>query len=103
MKTDFAREIPDPWRNLSKVFTALGDEQRQRILLSFDSNETLNVTQIAQGSTLSRPTVSHHLKILREAGVLVSQKSGKEIHYRINKAFLQQSLQTVLDYLESAH
>ena len=51
-------------------------------------------------STLSRPTVSHHLKLLREAGVLASEKIGKEVFYRINKPFLEESLEAVLRYIK---
>jgi ArsR family transcriptional regulator len=40
---------------MSRVFTALGDEHRQRILLTFEPGERLNVGQIAEVSTLSAP------------------------------------------------
>ena len=48
-----------------------------------------------------RPAVSHHLKVLRTAGVLESQKVGKEVYFWVNKAFLESSLGAVLDYLRS--
>ena len=86
---------------MSRVFTALGDEHRQRILLTFEPGERLNVGQIANVSTLSRSAVSHHLKILREAGVLQSYKEGKEVFFWVNKTFLQETLRNVLDYIES--
>ena len=100
MKDVYAKEIPAVWKNVSKVFAALGDEQRQRILLTFERGERLNVTQLAEASTLSRPTVSHHLKVLREAGVLESRKEGKEVFYWIAKADLQGVLGQVLGYIE---
>jgi DNA-binding transcriptional ArsR family regulator len=50
-------------------------------------------------STLSRPAVSHHLKILRAAGILEAEKSGKEVFLRVNKALIEQTLRTVLDYV----
>jgi DNA-binding transcriptional ArsR family regulator len=102
MKAIYAKEIPDIWQTVSKVFTALGDEQRQRILLTFERGERLNVTQLAEASTLSRPTVSHHLKILREAGVLDSRKEGKEVFYWIAKGHLQDVLGRVLGYIDEA-
>lgn len=101
MKIAYAREIPAVWKNISKTFAALGDEQRQRILLTFDRGERLNVTQIAEASTLSRPAISHHLKILREAGVLASIKEGKEVFYWIDKAFLKEALGAVMTYLDT--
>jgi len=84
---------------MSRVFTALGDEHRQRILLLFDQGERLNVGQIAEVSTLTRSTVSHHLKILREANVLNSEKIGKEVWFWINRPWLEETLGNVLDYL----
>ena len=101
MNPDYSRAIPDAWKDMSRVLTALGDEHRQRILLTFEPGERLNVGQIAEVSTLSRSAVSHHLKILREAGVLDSRKEGKEVYFWISKAFLQEVLANVLDYLES--
>jgi DNA-binding transcriptional ArsR family regulator len=99
MKKDYMRAIPKEWRTLSKVFTALGDEHRQRILLTFEPDERLNVGQIVEVSTLSRSAVSHHLKILREAGVLMSEKVGKEVHFWINKDFLIDAMETVVIFI----
>jgi DNA-binding transcriptional ArsR family regulator len=101
MKSDYTRTLPDEWKPLSKVFTALGDEHRQRILLLFDKGERLNVGQVAEVSTLTRSTVSHHLKILREAEILASEKIGKEVWFWINRPFIEETLGSVLDYVRS--
>jgi ArsR family transcriptional regulator, arsenate/arsenite/antimonite-responsive transcriptional repressor len=100
MNQDYSRAIPEAWQTLSRVFVALGDEHRQRILLSFERGERLNVSQIVSVSTLSRPAVSHHLKILREAQVLCSEKIGKEVFFWINKPFLETGFSQVLLYLQ---
>jgi ArsR family transcriptional regulator len=99
MNRNYLRAIPREWRTISRAFTALGDEHRQRILLTFESGESLNVGQIVEVSTLSRSAVSHHLKLLREAGVLGSEKVGKEVFYWIDKPFLEESLKAVLGYI----
>ena len=101
MKRNYMRAIPREWKAISQVFTALGDEHRQRILLTFERGERLNVGQIVEVSTLSRSAVSHHLKLLRTAGVLESQKVGKEVYFWVNRAFLESSLEAVLDYVRS--
>lgn len=100
MNRNYLRAIPREWRNLSRVFSALGDEHRQRILLTFDPGERLHVGQIVEVSTLSRTTVSHHLKVLREAGILRSEKIGKEVWFWLDKDFLVSSLGAVRDYLK---
>jgi len=100
MHRNYMRSMPKPWRAMAKVFVALGDEHRQRILLTFGKGERLGVGRIAEVSTLSRPAVSHHLKILREAGVLQAEKSGREVFLRINKALLMEALGAVYDYVK---
>ena len=100
MNKNYTKAIPAAWRNVSQVFTALGDEHRQRILLTFEPGERLNVGQIVEVSTLSRSAVSHHLKILREAGVLESEKLGKEVYFWLNKKQIKASLNAVMDYLK---
>ena len=100
MNRNYLRAIPREWRNLSQVFAALGDEHRQRILLTFEPGERLHVGAIVEVSTLSRTTVSHHLKVLREAGVLRSEKIGKEVWFWINREALESTLGNVLDYLK---
>jgi DNA-binding transcriptional ArsR family regulator len=101
MLTDFIHTLPDEWRDASRIFIALGDEQRQRILLTFEPGERLNVTQIVSSSTLSRTAVSHHLKVLRQAGVLQSEKIGKEVYFWIDKENIAETLQNVLDYVRN--
>ena len=99
MKRNYLQSIPREWRTISRAFTALGDEHRQRILLTFEPGERLNVGQIVEVSTLSRSAVSHHLMLLRDAGVLASEKVGKEVYYWIDKPFLEKSLDAVLGYI----
>lgn len=99
MKKNYARVLPREWRGMSRVFGALGDEHRQRILLLFERGERLNVGQIAEVATLARSTVSHHLKVLHDAGVLASEKVGKEVYFWIDRAALEATLSSVLDYV----
>ena len=100
MRKNYLQSIPREWRTISRAFTALGDEHRQRILLTFEPGERLNVGQIVEVSTLSRSAVSHHLKLLKDAGVLDSEKVGKEVYYWVDKRFVVESLQAVLDYFK---
>jgi DNA-binding transcriptional ArsR family regulator len=93
------RALPKIWAPMAKVFIALGDEHRQRIMLTFEKGERLTVGQISEVSTLSRPAVSHHLKILRAAGVLQAEKIGKEVYLRVNRKMLEGTFSTVLGYV----
>jgi DNA-binding transcriptional ArsR family regulator len=100
MHKNYMRTMPREWRGMARVFVALGDEHRQRILLTFDRGEELNVGAIAAVSTLSRPAVSHHLKILHAAGVLKREKRGKEIWFQVDREALVTALETVLAYVK---
>lgn len=99
MNKNYMRALPKEWRPMAKVFIALGDEHRQRIMLTFERGERLTVGQISDVSTLSRPAVSHHLKILRAAGVLEAEKIGKEVYLRVNREMLEETFGTVLGYV----
>ena len=100
MNRNYLKAIPREWRTISRAFTALGDEHRQRIVLTFEPGERLNVGQIVEVSTLSRSAVSHHLQVLREAGVLQCEKVGKEVFYWVDKAFLERALESGLAYIK---
>ena len=99
MKRAYGRALPRAWRRIASVFVALGDSHRQRILLMFEPGERLNVGQIVAASTLSRSTVSHHLRVLRQAGVLKSEKLGKEVYFWPDVETVRGALSAVQDYL----
>src|SRR4029079_5733758 len=101
MNKNYMRSLPRQWRAMAEVFVALGDEHRQRIMLPFEKGERITLGQIAEVSTLSRPAVSHHLKILRTAGLLDEEKIGKEVFLSVNRALLVETLGDVLDYVKS--
>ena len=94
-------EIPIEWKNISDLFIALGDEQRQRILLSFEQNEKLNIRQIVAASKLSRTAVTHHLKLLHHSGALQSEKVGKEVFFWLDQIFISNQIQAVLNFINT--
>ena len=94
-------EIPNEWKNISSLFVALGDEQRQRLLLAFDKDEHINILQIVANSKLGRTAVTHHLKLLHHSGVLSSEKIGKEVFFWVNKTHIMTEIQSVLNYLKN--
>ena len=77
------------------LFSATSGQLADKI----EKGERLNVGQIVEVSTLSRSAVSHHLKLLRDSGVLQSEKIGKEVWFWVNKPFLEQSLSAVMAFI----
>ena len=63
---------------------ALADETRQKIM-EICCCQKVSVNDIVERSGVSQPTVSHHLKILKNAGLVTSERRGKEIYYTINQ------------------
>ena len=64
------------FRDCLPLFRAFGDTGRQDIILLLAEVDSMNVNQIAEQLTLSRPTISHHLKTLRSAGLVSSARRG---------------------------
>jgi len=95
----YARALPRRWHGLARVFTALGDGHRQRMLLMFKRGEELTIKDIANAVPLSRTAVTHHLRTLREAGVLVAQRRGKEVYLRPNPSAVLEALDALRDYI----
>ncbi|UPW04850.1 metalloregulator ArsR/SmtB family transcription factor [Rhodococcus pyridinivorans] len=83
--------------DLARTFKALGDPVRLRILSLIASHEGGEscVCDIAPAFDLSQPTISHHLKVLREAGLLDCERRGTWVYYRVIPSALAQ-LSTVL-------
>ncbi|MFC0522905.1 ArsR/SmtB family transcription factor [Pontibacillus salicampi] len=73
--------IEELFRANTLTFHALGDTARQDIILLLDKHDRLNVTEITEHSPLSRPAISHHLKILRDAGIVGIHKEGTKRYY----------------------
>jgi DNA-binding transcriptional ArsR family regulator len=99
MKTELAQQLPEEWEGFSRFFFALGDKTRQQILLVFEPDEEICVNDIAKLFHLSRPAISHHLKVLREAALLVSEKRGKEVFYRVNYLYCVEVLRVVHSFV----
>ncbi|MEE0434631.1 MAG: metalloregulator ArsR/SmtB family transcription factor [Peptococcaceae bacterium] len=80
------KEIITGFQKCRKAFTAIGDETRQLILLVLLESDLsgIRVGEIAQKTHLTRPTVSHHLQILKEANVVAMRKEGTKNYYYLS-------------------
>lgn len=70
------------------AFKALGDPVRVRMVAMIAAVPELTVGQIGSAFTLSSGTVSHHLRTLREAGLVDSERRGAFVFYRIRPGSL---------------
>ncbi|GAA1906585.1 metalloregulator ArsR/SmtB family transcription factor [Nocardioides lentus] len=81
-----ASPLPDEEaRELSRLLKAVADPVRLQLVALIAAHEDAEacVCDLTCAFDLSAPTISHHLKVLREAGVLVSERRGTWVHYRL--------------------
>ena len=70
------------------VFKALSDPTRREILDRLKEKD-LTAGEIADYFSISKPSISHHLAILKTAGVITQEKKGQFIYYSLNTTVLQ--------------
>ena len=77
---------------LAVMFKALGDRVRLRLvsLIARHPGGEACVCEISVPFDVSQPTISHHLKLLREAGLLECERRGTWVYYRVVPSVLQQ-------------
>ncbi|MCR5725545.1 MAG: metalloregulator ArsR/SmtB family transcription factor [Treponema sp.] len=105
----------EQFKNCSPLFIALGDSHRQKLCMDLASSgeDGLNVAELSGKSILSRPAISHHLKVLKDAGIVEPLKKGTQVFYRLRlrenftllkklMLLVEEILDTVDDEKESA-
>jgi ArsR family transcriptional regulator, arsenate/arsenite/antimonite-responsive transcriptional repressor len=88
----------DTGRELVQLFKLLADETRLRILYFLVQREELNVRTLCDLLDQSQPAVSHHLALLRVAGIIECRRDGKHNFYHV----VPKRFQTYLDTIFSA-
>lgn len=109
MKSHYITALPDDWMPAARVFAALGDPMRQRILLLFEPGDELSIKTIVESFTLSRSAMVHHLNVLEQAGILQVRREGKAALYSVRPQVVLEALDNLRLYIyntfpeESAH
>ncbi len=97
------KKLSEEFAACHKVLTALGDENRQHLILSMmkmGKCDGVRVVDVAKQSSLSRPAVSHHLQIMKDAGLLKTRKEGTKIYYYFDPDM--KAVSTLVDALSLA-
>jgi DNA-binding transcriptional ArsR family regulator len=79
---------------LNQVFKALNDPTR-RAILELLKEKDLTAGQIAEGFDMSWPSISHHLDLLKKAGLVTAQKEGQYVYYSLNTTVMDDMLQWI--------
>lgn len=76
--------LADDFKKCQKILVAMGDVNRQHMILEMmkmGACSGVRVNEITKSTNLSRPAVSHHLQILKDAGILKMRKEGTKNYY----------------------
>lgn len=82
---------------MNKAFKALSDPTRRQIL-DLLKEKDLTAGEIAQHFQITKPSVSHHLNILKEAGLVQDEREGQFIYYSLNTTVFQDVLKWIVDF-----
>jgi DNA-binding transcriptional ArsR family regulator len=83
-------------RTRASVFAALGDATRLSVLTRLSDRRPHSISRLTAGTNLSRQAVTKHLRVLADAGVVRSVRSGRESLYELEP----QPIEEVRDYLD---
>jgi ArsR family transcriptional regulator len=82
-------------RSLLRVLKALAEPQRLRMIQELTEAGELSCGQLGKRIALAQPTISHHLKILHEAGLLVVRRETRHTFISVNKGLLDRVLKSL--------
>ena len=84
--------------SLSQTFSALSDPNRQKVLDLLKKRE-MPVTEIASHLSISLPTLSHHLDMLKRANLVSSRRDGQKILYSLNLSVFEDVSEKIIKFL----
>jgi len=84
---------------MEKTFKALADPTRREILRMLNE-KSLSAGEIAKAFGISKPSLSHHLNILKNAELVSAERDGQHIIYSINASVVQEFVQYLLDFFQ---
>ncbi len=81
--TNEIKQLTKEFKDCQKSLSAIGDETRQHIIISLLECDCkgVRVGELTKKTNLSRPAVSHHLQILKEAGIIDMRREGTKNYY----------------------
>ncbi len=80
---------------MNSLFKALNDETRRQIIELLKEKD-MNAGEIADRFNISKPSISHHLDILKRADLITSEKKGQFVEYSLNTSILEDLLNWIL-------
>ena len=97
------QQLAEEFASCRKLLLALGDENRQQLIvemIGIGKCSGVRVGEITERTHLSRPAVSHHIQILKEAGILKMRREGTKNYYYFDANF--EAMNRLIQMLEHA-
>lgn len=82
---------------MNNLFKALNDETRRKIIELLKEKD-MDAGEIADKFEISKPSISHHLDILKRADLITSEKKGQHIIYSLNTSILEDLIKWILTF-----
>jgi ArsR family transcriptional regulator, arsenate/arsenite/antimonite-responsive transcriptional repressor len=86
--------------NMNKLFKAL-DDQTRREILELLKDGGLTAGQIAEKFSMTKPSISYHLDLLRQGDLVISEKKGQFVFYTINTLVLDETIRWFFELIKS--
>ncbi len=86
--------------NIVKIAKALSDKTRIKILSEISEKGSISCGDIEKFASLSQPTISHHCKILTDAGLLIAEKDGRHVNITVNKKAIEEFNSLISDSIK---
>ncbi len=84
---------------MNTLFKALNDPTR-RVILEILKSGALTAGEIAEHFDISKPSISHHLDLLKQAGLVEAAKEGQYIHYSLNLSVVDEILKWFMQFTQ---
>ncbi len=85
------------YKNMNDVFRALKDPNRRRII-ELLKERPMNSGEIADNFDMKKPSISHHLDILKRANLIIAERNGQFISYSLNTSIIEDLLNWLITF-----
>jgi len=85
--------------NQNNIFKALSDPSRRKILQLLKERD-MTAGEIAEYFNISKPSISHHLNLLKQAHLVIDERQGQNISYSLNTTVFQELLSFFLNLID---
>jgi len=85
--------------HVAELFSVFSDTSRVRIISALTENE-INVNTLAELVEISESAISHHMRHLRQMGIVLSRREGKEVFYRIEDEHIKSLFYQGVNHIE---